>query len=224
MAGARHRSSGKRRQAADRVPAPFKSHKRRRQASLASPHAGGHQLGTKGRLPTRSASGIPRSRKREPPDWLLGGGRVSLSYARVDSIHIRAMPRSLFATLLSGSFALQLLLGGVGPACGVAGGTHVHPGVASAVRPLPHEADEASDASAHQHARRPASGGALPLSCDQQANAASCDVVMSCSVTFVAAAGADSPSAAPGTAAVHVAAVLEPHSRSQAPEPPPPRA
>lgn len=147
-----------------------------------------------------------------------------MSYVRVYIIHIGAMLRSLFATLLSGSFALQLLLGGGGPACGVAGGTHVHRGTVSVVHPMRHGADGASDANAHQHARRPASGGALPLSCDQQANAASCDMVMSCSVTFVAAAGTGSPTATPVTVAVLAAAALEPYSRSQAPEPPPPRA
>lgn len=182
------------------------------------------QLARKGRLPIRGASGIPRSRKREPPDWLLGWSPVSLSYARVDSTHGRAMLRSLFATLLTGSFALQLLLGGGSPACGVAGGSHVHRGTVSLAHPMLHGADEASDANAHQDASRPASGASLPLSCDQQADAASCDIVMSCSVTFVAAARTDSPSAAPVTVAVLVAEALEPYSRSQAPELPPPRA
>lgn len=129
------------------------------------------------------------------------------------------MQRSLVAILLFCSFAFQLVLGGGGAACDIAIGIHGHTRSSQATQVMREGADSAArtiGTEAHQHQHGRPSEGALPLPCDLPAN--------TCAVTFVAAVDADSPLAVPATVAARVATMLEPHSRSQGPEPPPPRA
>lgn len=133
------------------------------------------------------------------------------------------MLRFLFATFLSGAFALQFLPGGAGAGSRIESGTHVHRGGVSATHLVPDRRLASGDANARQHPDGPAQG-VVPLPCDRPASAASCDVIMPCSVTFLAATRTESRTVARATLAAKVAADLEPHSRTQAPEPPPPRA
>jgi hypothetical protein len=133
----------------------------------------------------------------------------------------------LFATLLSFSFALQVVLAGTGSTCvlpsGTAQGVASTAGAGMADMPMPgmdmgaNPSDDGAPARSHGHD----SGGAP---CDQPGTPAACWVTAPCAGGFVAIAATGDASFAGASAAVVAWTVTMPPSRTTPPELPPPRA
>ena len=126
------------------------------------------------------------------------------------------MTRSLVATLLSGVFALQLLLAGAGAACvmpsgsagGVAANVAAMVGMDMATSPI------GDHAPTHDRGSAP---------CDQPASLATCQAMAPCASAFLVVSPPRGD-ARVALAAVPALTVLAPPSRATAPELPPPRA
>lgn len=134
------------------------------------------------------------------------------------------MIRSLIATLLSGSFALQLLLAGAGSTCVMPSGSgaHVtaspaaeHTAMAGMDMPAMPAADHATTQS-HDH------GDGVP--CEQPGTPGMCQVMASCAGGFVVAEPHEQRVAVAVPSAVESSTMTTPTSRTIAPELPPPRA
>jgi hypothetical protein len=136
------------------------------------------------------------------------------------------MIRSLIATLLSGSFALQLLLAGAGSTCVMPSGAHETVATSgAAAEPMRMTGMDMSDMSAagraptslHDHG----DGGAP---CERRGTPRMCQVMASCAGGFVVAESHELRVATAVPAVVESSIVTAPASRSIPPELPPPRA
>lgn len=128
------------------------------------------------------------------------------------------MPRSLVATLLSGVFALQLLLGGAGAACVMPSGSASAGDVTANVAAMAGMDMRASPAGDRAPTRN---RGSAP--CDQPASLATCQGMAPCASAFLIVSPPRGD-ARVALAAVPALTVLAPPSRATAPELPPPRA
>lgn len=138
------------------------------------------------------------------------------------------MFRSLVATLLSGTFALQLLLAGAGSACVMPSGNGAHMARGSSDASAGHsgatgmnmpETSAANPAPAPSHDH--GDGGAP---CEQPGTPRMCQLMASCAGGFVVVESHERRVAAAVPAVVESSIVTAPSSRSIPPELPPPRA
>jgi len=164
-------------------------------------------------------------------DWnsLAGSGIVKVRYQQPPLVRPCYMRRSpLLATLLSASFALQLLLASGGAAC-VLPGHEAHSdamaAMAMAESAMPGMDMAAMDMGTRSEPRTGAPADAADhVPCDQPTTAAGCLVMGPCAVAFIAVAS--TAVAGDTRLPTHVisALVLEPASSVFPPEIPPPRA
>ncbi|MGH7719498.1 MAG: hypothetical protein ACREON_11730 [Gemmatimonadaceae bacterium] len=143
------------------------------------------------------------------------------------------MGRSLVATLLSVSFALQLLLAGGGVTCVMTAGGATGGGTTPRADAMPETGmtDMSIDMSMPTGGAASASSDDSGSStapdeapCDQPATPAACVLTAPCAVSFIVvlSAAADAESRSPSRIVTMVS--LEPPSHSDPPELPPPRA
>jgi hypothetical protein len=134
------------------------------------------------------------------------------------------MIRSLVATLLSGSFALQLLLAGVGSACVMPRGAAHAPASPAAEAQAGMAGMDMSGAPAADHATTQAQDHGDGVPCDQPGTSRMCQVMASCAGGFVVGESNEQRVAVVVPSAVESSIVTAPSSRTIAPELPPPRA